>query len=310
MNTKKISLCLIGLVLLTALVADNETLERIGSSMDKIKESSFYAIQQDQFNLFSGGYDVGLCKKIPTAERAAVVTAVGQVIKKYAMSTAFTADYEKKVKEEYSNRESKPNFSDPQWQEKIKEKEGSSAQMVNMLDDNTLKGIFDGAVSMNKMINDAFESNDPNKVAAFSGAGLTAEESKANTKELNALEVLFKSDKKEFKKGFANYMAKAEVKNQFNSELSSYNNSISEMNKKLALNKNDQLKKILKSFLDASADIDFNAKLLPPDKYGIQKFANADYESKSSDWKAYYRVGKAPVEAARSFAKQWLSELH
>ncbi len=308
MLLKKISVCFICVALLTAFVADNETLQRIGSSVDKMKESAFYVIQQDQFNPFTGGYDAGICKKIPAAERAALVTSVGTIIKKYAMSPAFMADYEKKIKEGYSS-DPKPDFSEPHWQERTKEKEASNEQLLKMLDDTSVRNMFTAAFDLNKMINDAFESKDPDKVAAFTGIGASAEESKANMKELNTLAGLLEKDKDGFKKGYAQYLARTEVKNEFKSELDSYNSSIEEQNSRLALNKNDQLKKLLQNFLDTSTDIDFNAKLLPADKYGIRKFANPDYESKSSEWKAYYRAGKAPVDAARAFAKQWLSEL-
>lgn len=65
--------------------------------------------------------------------------------------------------------------------------------------------------------------------------------------------------------------------------------------------------KRLKAFLDASADVDFDAKL--EQKNGKMRFVNQEYESKSSEWKLCYRAGKEPVTAARAAAAAWMKEL-
>ena len=67
------------------------------------------------------------------------------------------------------------------------------------------------------------------------------------------------------------------------------------------------VKKRLTEFLAATADVDFAAKTEP--KYGKDRFVNAAYEKKPSEWKLAYRAGKEPTEKARAFAKAWLAEL-
>jgi hypothetical protein len=64
----------------------------------------------------------------------------------------------------------------------------------------------------------------------------------------------------------------------------------------------------LHQFLDLSKDIVFDAKLVPGGG-GKMKFADPQLENKSSYWKMCFRAGKAPVEAARVFATEWLKQL-
>ena len=63
----------------------------------------------------------------------------------------------------------------------------------------------------------------------------------------------------------------------------------------------------LQEFLDATKDIDFGAQLI--EKKGVKHFVNPDYERKGNRWKAAFRAGKEAVEAARTFAEQWINEI-
>ncbi|MHB8054081.1 MAG: hypothetical protein ACYDH3_02385 [Candidatus Aminicenantales bacterium] len=67
------------------------------------------------------------------------------------------------------------------------------------------------------------------------------------------------------------------------------------------------IKKRINEFLDASADMDYSAKLVK--KGSLMHFADGAYEEKSSDWKLCFRAGKEATEAAREFAQAWLAEL-
>lgn len=69
----------------------------------------------------------------------------------------------------------------------------------------------------------------------------------------------------------------------------------------------DPIGRRLQEFLDATADVDYGAKLV--NQGGRQRFANADYESRSSEWKLAYRAGKETTDKARAFARSWLAEL-
>lgn len=67
------------------------------------------------------------------------------------------------------------------------------------------------------------------------------------------------------------------------------------------------LKRRLKEFLDATANVDFAAKLVTKDDAMV--FVNPAYENKDGRWKTAFRAGKDATEAARAFAQQWLKEL-
>jgi hypothetical protein len=64
----------------------------------------------------------------------------------------------------------------------------------------------------------------------------------------------------------------------------------------------------LHQFLDLSQKVAFDAKLAPGSG-GKMKFADPQYEAKSSQWKLCYRAGRQPVEAARAFAVEWLRQI-
>jgi hypothetical protein len=67
------------------------------------------------------------------------------------------------------------------------------------------------------------------------------------------------------------------------------------------------LKRALKSFLDATAGVDYAAPLKPASSRKV--FVSPDLERKPKEWKLCYRAGKDACEAARAFATTWLAEL-
>jgi hypothetical protein len=67
------------------------------------------------------------------------------------------------------------------------------------------------------------------------------------------------------------------------------------------------LKKRITDFLAASAGVDYAAKLVPSGDRMV--FAREDYERKPPEWKICFRAGREATEAARAFAKDWLTEL-
>jgi hypothetical protein len=63
----------------------------------------------------------------------------------------------------------------------------------------------------------------------------------------------------------------------------------------------------LREFLDLTADIPFDAKLVTA---GERKtFADPKLEEKPAEWKLCFRAGKPAVDAARAFAQTWLGEV-
>lgn len=61
----------------------------------------------------------------------------------------------------------------------------------------------------------------------------------------------------------------------------------------------------LQEFLEVSAEVDFNAKLVEDE--GKMRFVEEEYEQKPGEWKLCYRAGKEAVAAAREFASAWLA---
>lgn len=99
------------------------------------------------------------------------------------------------------------------------------------------------------------------------------------------------------------------IKQSYQMQIDEYNNKLAEWENEYPKdNPNPMIKKWINNFLDKSADINFDAKL-EKDKYGKMKFVDQQYEYKDSQWKLYYRAGKETVNAARTFAQNWVKEL-
>lgn len=86
-----------------------------------------------------------------------------------------------------------------------------------------------------------------------------------------------------------------------------YTAGMKKWNEEYPENPNPVIARRLKAFLDMSAGVDFDAKLVQ--KNGKMRFVNETYESKPSEWKVCYRAGKEPVLAARAAADAWMKEL-
>jgi len=64
------------------------------------------------------------------------------------------------------------------------------------------------------------------------------------------------------------------------------------------------VKKRLQTFLEATKNVDYGAKLIKKNKMMV--FANDEFENKDGNWKLAFRAGKEATEAARTFAQEWL----
>jgi hypothetical protein len=86
-----------------------------------------------------------------------------------------------------------------------------------------------------------------------------------------------------------------------------YQTSLERWQKSLPADPNALVARRLRSFINLSASVDFDAKLQGT---GTERtFVNEDYQSKPSDWKMCFRAGKDAVAAARADATNWLKEL-
>jgi hypothetical protein len=86
-----------------------------------------------------------------------------------------------------------------------------------------------------------------------------------------------------------------------------YQTDLQRWQKTMPVDPNALVARRLRSFLDLSASVDFDAKLQGTGTE--RRFVNEDYQSKPSDWKMCFRAGKEAVAAARADATSWLKEL-
>ena len=99
------------------------------------------------------------------------------------------------------------------------------------------------------------------------------------------------------------------IKQGYQMQMDEYNKKVTEWENEYPTNNpKPMIKKWISTFLEKSADINFDAKL-EKDKYAKMKFVDQEYEHKDSQWKLYYRAGKETVTAARTFAQNWLNEM-
>ena len=98
------------------------------------------------------------------------------------------------------------------------------------------------------------------------------------------------------------------IKQGYDQQLEYYNADVKKWEADYPINDPKPLiKKWIEEFLSRSKDIDFNAQLKTVK--GKEVFVNQEYERKDNQWKLFFRAGKEPVEAARTFANNWLSQL-
>jgi len=68
-----------------------------------------------------------------------------------------------------------------------------------------------------------------------------------------------------------------------------------------------RLRERLNAFLELTADMPWDAKLVP--RYGRTIFEDPKLQEKPPEWKMAFRAGREATEAARAFAKKWVAEL-
>ena len=89
--------------------------------------------------------------------------------------------------------------------------------------------------------------------------------------------------------------------------LKQYKEESAELEKKYPANVNDLIRSRLQEFLDVTASINFDAKLVT--RKGKQYFEDPALEKKDYEWKRLFRCGKETITAARAYAQNWLKAL-
>lgn len=297
---------------LSLAVAD-DVLSRVGSTTERMHRAALEGIESQRFYLsdVTRQLNIRLCRAIPAAERGAVVTAVGEVVKSYLMSGKFDDDFTKWVEGTYSDSE-KPDFNDPKWKEraerKYKEVEDSYRQLSGMGQD-IFAIILEPQIAAYDSYTQILANADESTAAMFRQMGVTLDKARTGKKDLEAIRDLAKTDKNKATQKLSRFMADTILEMEFFNEQKIYNDDQQNREQRLALDKKQRISEFLKEFLTLSEDIDFEAKLLPKGNDGRQRFANPEYERKSHTWRMLYRAGKEPVTAARAFAQKWLAEL-
>jgi hypothetical protein len=214
-------------------------------------------------------YGMRNLKNIVMNDRAAIIKDIAGYAKQYSASEAFKKEYF-----QMKEREKPTPIDKPQTPEEMR------AGMI--------KNAKEAVASMEKLVKES------------SGSMKTAfEKSLADAKE-NQKRVEDPNNKNQ-KAYTQNYPQSVKYFEQANID------NLARWEAKYPANYLLYVKKNLQAFLDATKDIDFSAELT--ERGGKKYFVKKEYEYKGNQWKAAFRCGKEPVEAARAFAQQWISEI-
>jgi hypothetical protein len=203
------------------------------------------------------------------AARVAFVKAFMATAKAYSETAAFKADYAKR------REGAKP---------KAPEAKGSADQQMSDLQVQQRKSLEEMKAQVAKMTPDMQKQMQP----------------------------VIKQLEDQLSKQSSNPTQSAAMKNTFEAQgqadQEKYKKSLTQWSTDYPEQPDTVIAKRLKEFLALTADVDFDAKL-EPEGGGRMRFANAQDEQKSSDWKLCYRAGREPVAAARALATDWLHQL-
>lgn len=215
--------------------------------------------------------NVKVLKSMALNDRTEMVTAIGNEIKEYVNSPEFINKYNEYRENRKPSEPEKPKYSD-----QLKEEQKASLN-------NSIK------------------------------------EMEANMKNLPAdQKPMFEDIIKQFKQQLKDiddpeksmYTPQMDdiIEQGYDQQLEYYNADVKNWESDYPINNPKPLiKKWIEEFLSKSKDIDFNAQLKTVNNK--QVFVKQEYERKDHQWKLFFRAGKEPVDAARKFANNWLSEL-
>ena len=267
---KKLIFSLAVLCLLAFKIAD--LFSDLGMTKSQTEESIANSITNGYLNYPSG------LRKIALANRVSVIQAIGAFTKSYTQ----TDDFKKRYAEWWKNQEpSKPDSPELKAAAQKQQAEEQKKELAKSLDEmkKQIAALKDPA--MKKQMQQVLDMTVQMQAQANSPEG------QKSTKETQ--ELMQKLDAEEYKTKYAEYQEKFTAWQELK-------------------NPNVMIKKDLQKFLEASDNVDFEAKL-KTNASGLKQFVNEDYESKDNNWKAAFRAGKPATEAARTIAKDLLKSL-
>ena len=216
--------------------------------------------------------NVKVLKDIAVGDRVSLIQAMGNNVKEYIATKEFTAKYNQLREDRKPTRPEEPKYSAELKEEHRTNLKNSIAETEKSKSQMSKdqQGMFDEIIKMFKQ--QLAEIDDPEKT-------------------------MFKPEMDEY------------IKQGYQMQMEDYKSKLAEWESEHPNNNpNPIIKKWINTFLDKSSDINFDAKT-QKGKDGLLKFVDQKYEGKDSQWKLYYRAGRESVNAARTFAQSWLSEL-
>ncbi|MER0441488.1 hypothetical protein [Emticicia sp. W12TSBA100-4] len=251
--------------------------------------------------------------KLPAAEQAAMARAVGLFAKSFINSVNFSKDYEKELKKNIQNTD--PNSAE--WKEQYANT--YQGKLESTKNDITIAGYTDQVFSMQETILSSSKEA-LKEVESKSTDGISDDEKKmltmmkqmyknsiANAEATLKLKPMLKSNPAEFCKQYAKVLTDTEIQENIRNTKEN-NASIMEQYEEKK-NYKANIKAQLQQFLEESANVDFDAKLVKVGNNNAQDFANLEYRDKSAIWKQSYRIGKPATLEFRKIAEEWLKEL-
>lgn len=232
------------------------------------KTNIFYAVSGPSFYF----PNIKILKDMAVGDRVSLIQSMGKNIKEYVSSKEFVEKYNQLREDRKPTPPETPKYS-AQLKEEQKESLTNSISEMEKSKTQMAKdqqAMFDDII---KGLKDQLkEIDDPNKT-------------------------MFKPEMDEY------------IKQGYQMQMDDYNNKLTEWENEYPQNNpNRIIRKWINTFLEKSADVNFDAKTVK-DKNGILKFVDQQYEYKDSQWKLYYRAGRESVNTARTFAQSWLNEL-
>ncbi|MFN8134972.1 MAG: hypothetical protein U0Z17_07025 [Bacteroidales bacterium] len=189
---------LIAAITLVAFSTGSDVLNKVGTDTQTMKERVCQNINNN-FSLSTVVYSLSAkaCKALPVTERAAVVNAIGELVKTYINSDAFSKDYETYVRNQYADYE-KPNAQDPQWKEAEKryyaELVESQENMEKLGMADYFKANIDTQLEMYKALLGSISEESTAELCRLQG--YTEENLKEKVLKFEKMQTLFETDKK------------------------------------------------------------------------------------------------------------------
>ncbi|WP_435352950.1 hypothetical protein [Emticicia sp. SJ17W-69] len=250
--------------------------------------------------------------KLPADEQAAMAKAVGLFAKNFINSANFSKEYEQDLKENMQNTD--PNSAE--WKERYSNtyqgklesvqediKNAAFVEQLFLMQEMTLTSSKEGLQQMEKSAEGA--SEEEKKV--LSTMKEMFRDGVSNAEATLKLKPLLKSNSAEFCKQYAKILTNIEIKENLRSAKENNASILEQFEEKKDYKAN--IKTQLQQFLEESADVDFNAKLVKVGSGTAQDFANMEYRDKSKIWKQSFRIGKPATTEFRKIAEEWLKEL-